>query len=88
MAATVGVVLRLADGETLQVGTFSDDLEASAWAQEIVRQISSAEGQSMWPFFANRYLRPDTIVSVDLVEESAEKWLGSSVRRSWAESQS
>jgi len=84
--ATVDVVLRLGDGESLHVGTFSSDLEASTWAQEIVRQISSAEGQSTWPFFANRYLRPDTILSVDLVEESSDKWLGSSVRRSWAES--
>jgi len=82
------VVLRLRDGESLQVGSFEDTAEASRWAQEIVRQIASAEGQSTWPFFGNRYLRPDTIVSVDLVEESAEKWLGSSVRRSWAESQS
>ena len=84
--ATVAVVLRLGDGESLHVGTFSSDLEASTWAQEVVRQISSAEGQSTWPYFANRYLRPDTIVSVDLVEESSDKWLGSSVRRSWAES--
>jgi len=86
--ATVDVILRLSDGETLEVGTFSSDLEATTWAQEIVRQISSAEGQSTWPFFANRYLRPDTIVSVDLVEQSGDQWLGSSVRRkSWAESQ-
>ena len=82
------VVLRLQDGETLEVGAFSDPAEASRWAQEIVRQIASAEGQSTWPFFGNRYLRPDTIVSVDLVEESGEKWLGSSVRRTWAEAQS
>jgi hypothetical protein len=86
-AATQHVVLRLQDGETLNVGAFADPAEASRWAQEIVRQIASAEGQSMWPFFANRYLRPDTIVSVDLVEESEEKWLGSSVRSRWAAAQ-
>jgi hypothetical protein len=78
------VVLRLRDGETLQVGTFNSAAEASAWAQDVVRQIASAEGQSSWPFFADRYLRPDTIVSVDLVQESEEKWLGSSVRSRWA----
>jgi hypothetical protein len=90
-AASAGsqhVILRLQDGESLQVGSFGDNAEASRWAQEIVRQIASAEGQSTWPFFANRYLRPDTIVSVDLVEETGEKWLGSAVRRSWAETQS
>jgi hypothetical protein len=85
--ATLQVVLRLQDGEILEVGTFADSAEANTWAQEIVRQIASAEGQSTWPFFANRYLRPDTIVSIDLVEESADKWLGSAVRRSWAETQ-
>jgi hypothetical protein len=87
-AATLHVVLRLQDGETLQVGSFTSDVEASTWAQEIVRQIASAEGQSAWPFFSNRYLRPDTIVSIDLVEESEEKWLGSSVRSRWAEANS
>ena len=82
------VVLRLSDGESLQVGTFGSAAEASGWAQEVVRQIASVEGQATWPFFANRFLRPDTIFSVDLVEESEEKWLGSSVRSRWADAQS
>ena len=87
-AATHHVFLRLRDGETLQVGTFATPAEASAWAQDVVRQVAAAEGDSTWPFFANRFLRPDTIVSVDLAEESEEKWLGSSVRSRWAEAQS
>jgi hypothetical protein len=78
------VLLRLNDGETLEVGTFSTAAKASARAEDIVRQISTAEGQATWPFFAERYLRPDTIVSVDLLEESADKWLGSAARTRWA----
>ncbi len=78
------VLLRLHDGEVLEVGSFPSGAEASARAQEVVKQIAAAEGDSNWPFFAERYLRPDTIVSVDLLEESSDKWLGSSVRTRWA----
>jgi hypothetical protein len=83
--ASVHVVfLRLNDGETLEVGTFHTAAEASARAQEVVKQIATAEGEASWPFFADRYLRPDTIVSVDLLEELADKWMGSAVRTRWA----
>jgi hypothetical protein len=78
------VQLRLRDGEVLEVGAFGTAAEAAAHAQEVVRQIAAAEGEATWPFFAERYLRPDTIVSVDLHAESAEKWLGSPVRSHWA----
>ena len=78
------VILRLRDGETLEVGTFHTVAEASACAQEIVSQISKAEGEASWPFFGERYLRPDTIVSIDLLEEPADKWLGSAARSRWA----
>jgi hypothetical protein len=74
------VLIRLREGEVFEVGTFESSAEASTCAQDVVRQISSAEGDAVWPFFANRYLRPDTIVSVDLIEESADKWLGSAAR--------
>ena len=81
------VVLRLRDGDTLDIGTFNTAAEAAARAQEIVAEIAGAEGSGTWPFFAQRYLRPDAIVSVDLVAENADKWLGSAVRRSWAAQQ-
>ena len=67
------MLLRLRAGEALEVGTFQSAAEASARAQEVVRRISTAEGDANWPFFADRYLRPDTIVSVDLLEEPADK---------------
>lgn len=77
------VVLRLAGGEVLEIGTFESAAEASTCAQDVVRQITMAEGEAGWPFFGDRYLRPDTIVSIDLIEEQADKWLGSSMRTRW-----
>jgi len=71
-AANHQVVLRLQDGEMLEVGAFTSTAEASAWAQEVVRQIASTDEQGTWPFFANRFVRPDTILSVDLIETATE----------------
>jgi hypothetical protein len=78
------VLLRLRDGEALEIGTFPSAAEASVRAQEVVKQIADAEGDAGWPFFGERYLRPDSIVSVDLLEETADKWLGSAARGRWA----
>jgi hypothetical protein len=78
------VVLRLRDGDSVEIGTFSTSAEAATRAQELVAEIAAAEVNGTWPFFSQRYLRPDSILSVDLVDEDADKWLGSSVRRSWA----
>jgi hypothetical protein len=66
------VLVRLRDGETLRIGELATADEASALAQDAVGQISSAAGNGTWPFFAGRYLSPDTIVSVDLNEESPD----------------
>jgi len=81
------VMIRLREGEVFEVGTFESVAEATACAQDVIKQISTAEGEANWPFFADRYLRPDTIVSVDLLEESADKWLGSAARTRWAADQ-
>ncbi len=78
------VLIRLREGDFLEVGTFWTATEAATRAQEVVQQIAAAEGEATWPFFAERYLRPDTIVSVDLLEEPAGKWLGSPFRTRWA----
>jgi len=79
------VLIRLREGDVLEVGTFPTAAEAAARAQDVVRQIAAAEGEATWPFFGERYLRPDAIVSVDLREDSAGQWLGSPVRSHWAE---
>jgi hypothetical protein len=63
------VILRLTDGTLLEVGKFPTLAEAAAEAQEVVIEIAAADRNGGWPFFAQRYLRPDLIVSVDLIEQ-------------------
>jgi hypothetical protein len=73
---TWAVALRLADGERLEVGAFPGETEAVEGARGVVAQIAS---EQTWPFFAGRFIRPDAIVSVDLVELEPS-WRGSQVR--------
>jgi hypothetical protein len=64
------VVVRLRDGDGVEVGSFRDFGTAMEGAQEVIEQFSTAtEGQ--WPFYAGRFIRPDLIVSVDVVETDA-----------------
>ncbi|MDP9491136.1 MAG: hypothetical protein M3P42_02885 [Actinomycetota bacterium] len=79
-AATVvtwSVVLRLADGDQVEIGAFHSAVEAKEHAQNVVRQVSSEHG---WPFFHGRFIRPEAIISVDLSEPEG-RWLGSAARR-------
>lgn len=65
------VVVRLKEGEGVEVGSFRDFGTAMEGAQEVIEQFSNAtDGQ--WPFYAGRFLRPDLIVSVDVVEGGDE----------------
>ena len=68
-ASLTAVILRLTDGTLLEVGKFPTVAEAAAEAQEVVIEIAAADRNGGWPFFAQRYLRPDLIVSVDLIEQ-------------------
>jgi type II secretion system (T2SS) protein E len=74
---TWSVLLRLKDGERIEVGSFNGEAEAVEAARGVVAQLS-ADGS--WPFFAGRFIRPDAIVSVDLVELEVTRWLGSQAR--------
>jgi hypothetical protein len=77
------VSLRLTDGERVPVGSFDDPQKAREYARDVVLHLS-AESES-WPFFSGRFLRPDTIVSVDIVPVGEpDRWLGSSIRANWA----
>ena len=65
------VVVRLKEGDGVEVGSFRDFGTAMEGAQEVIEQFSAAtEGQ--WPFYAGRFIRPDLIVSVDVVEGGSE----------------
>src|SRR5215210_5044363 len=66
------VVVRLKDAEGVEVGSFRDFGTAMEGAQEVIEQFSNAtEGQ--WPFYAGRFIRPDLIVSVDVVDGETEE---------------
>jgi len=79
---TYDVVLKLVDGDTVSIGSSSSESIAQEQAQEVIQQLSSVE-PGKWPFIGGRFLRPDTIVSVDI--EKHGSWGGSSDRsRGWA----
>ncbi|HEY6584931.1 MAG TPA: hypothetical protein VIZ29_08790 [Gaiellaceae bacterium] len=76
------VELRLANGERIEFGVYASNEDAIDAARDVVEQ-ASVEGS--WPFVSGRFLRPDAIVSVDLVQLAADRWLGSSARAAWGE---
>lgn len=59
------VVVRLVDGEVVQVGTAPNRDGALALARSVVSEIQDPSGE--WPLVGNRLLRPDAIVSVDVL---------------------
>jgi hypothetical protein len=82
-AVSYEVSLRLADGERVPIASFSDPQKAREYAREVVQHLS--DETDGWPFFSGRFMRPDTIVSVDIVPVGeSDRWLGSSVRSNWA----
>jgi hypothetical protein len=66
------VLVRLRDGESVRIGEHPNGAAASAQAAKTVSQIAAASASGKWPMFADRYVSPDTIVSVDLLEESPD----------------
>jgi hypothetical protein len=66
------VVVRLREGESLRIGEHCTAADASAQAADAVAQIAGAATTGTWPLFSGRYLSPDTILSVDLVEASPD----------------
>jgi hypothetical protein len=74
----VHVVVRLVDGDRVMAGSFTDPEEAHRTAKEL--QSSFAESDTGWPLMEGRYLRPQAVVSIDLVEEEHRRWGGSTER--------
>lgn len=73
----------MSDGERIGVGCFGDAPQATEYARDVVNHLG-AHSDGSWPLFEGRFLRPDTIVSVDVVAEQTEQWLGSRLRTRWA----
>jgi hypothetical protein len=72
------LVLRLSDGDRVQIGAYASVEEAQVQAGEVVKQFADVKDGS-WPFIGGRYLRPDSIVSID-VEHHTSGWSGSGSR--------
>ena len=68
LVQSIRIVVRLAGGEAIDAGEYADPTEAGVRARELVALIDRAE-PGQWPFFAGRFTRPDTILTVDLIDE-------------------
>ena len=72
------LVLRLVDGDRMRIGSFDTVEGAQEKAAEVVKQFGEIK-EGGWPFIGGRFLRPETIVSID-VEEHSSGWGGSNTR--------
>lgn len=67
-AAQRRVVIRLSDGETILVGMAPTAERATAVARDWIGRLNVPEGE--WPQVGDRFIRPDAIVSVDVLRWS------------------
>jgi len=58
------VCVRLTTGEAIEVAAHEDEAAARGEATALMRYLRDGRGD--WPFLAGRYVRPETIVSIDL----------------------
>ena len=63
----VKVFVRLTSGERVDAGSFGSLDQAKERGAEIARALAADSPE--WPFVAGRFLRPDTIVSLDVEPE-------------------
>lgn len=59
------VVVRLADGDVVQAGTAPNLDGARTLARSLISEIDHPAGD--WPRIGDRHLRPEAVVSVDVV---------------------
>lgn len=59
------IIVRLSDGEVLQVGTAPNRDSALVLARTVIAEIEEPHGE--WPLVGDRMLRPESIVSVDVL---------------------
>ena len=63
--AVFTVSVRLTSGERLTVAECGDIGEAKGYAKALTKQLGTSDSDD-WPFVNGRFLKPDTIVSVDV----------------------
>ena len=83
LEAQTVVVLRIADGERVQLGSFGEAEEARQAAEDLVKDLRDASSTT-WPFIRGRYIRPESILAIELVEERVNRWIGSVGRTRWS----
>ena len=76
------VFLRLSDGERVEAGMYSGEVEAHRHAEQLMAAAAAATTTSKWPRIGDRYFRPETIVSIDVERSDAPRWTGSTGRAS------
>ena len=59
------VVIRLADGQLMQVGTAPNRESAMTLARNVITEIRYPTGE--WPLINDRLLQPEGVVSVDVL---------------------
>jgi hypothetical protein len=59
------VVIRLTGGEVVQLGTAPNRQSALVLARTFIAELEEPQGE--WPIVGDRMLRPDSIVSVDVL---------------------
>jgi len=59
------VVVRMSDGEVLQIGTAPNRDSALVLARTLIAEIEEPRGE--WPLVGERMLRPESVVSVDVL---------------------
>jgi type II secretion system (T2SS) protein E len=65
--AAYRVSIRLTSGERMTVAECADLGEAKGYAKALTKQLGATDSDD-WPFVNGRFLKPDTIVSVDVEE--------------------
>ena len=68
LQATHSVVLRLTGEDRVEIGAFGSQEEAETFARAVVGRITTAEERGEWPLFGQRFIRPQGITSVDVVD--------------------
>jgi len=63
-ATAFRVVLRLTNGERIEAQTCNGAVAARSHAEEFIRGL--AAGPERWPYVSERFIRPESIVSVDI----------------------
>lgn len=64
--AACRVLVRLANGEQIDAGGFATVDEATQEARLVIRRLATATA-SDWPLFDGRFVRPESVVSIDLL---------------------